>query len=157
MKQYINSREKIPTDLATGVNVDHLNPDNWLTYDAACGNVVLNGGEVSCIVTNGYWCLDIDHALDPAGLPNDISRTLIALCIHFPVYIELSRSRTGFHIWGRYSGDFPTHKKKNTPLHIELYSELRHIVLGEITPITPISKFRGFGVPFFSGLDYGTM
>ena len=144
-KQYINSRNKVPIDLTTGANIDHLAPVNWLTYDEANRLALTHGGEVSCIVTDGVFCLDIDHALDDVGNANDISRQLISICVQFPTYIELSRSKTGFHIWGRYTGDFPPHRKKNTPLHIELYSSLRHIVLGEKTSITPVPELTQVG------------
>ncbi|MEE2733640.1 MAG: DUF5906 domain-containing protein [Pseudomonadota bacterium] len=139
MRQYINCNDaKIPVD-DCGSHINHLDPTNWLTLQQAQStglnvSYVLNG--------NGVWCLDIDGCIDNAGNLNDIAQELVKRARGKPVYVETSISKTGLHIWGRYEGAIPQHACKNTVLKIELYTNERHIILGEPLRIFGLSSFE---------------
>lgn len=72
------------------------------------------------------FCVDIDGALENG----EWSELAKAFFVRFAgCAIEVSMSKRGAHIFGRYTGDMPPHKTKNIALHIELYHEARYIAL----------------------------
>lgn len=122
---------KIPFDPSTGEAIDPHNPANWMSYDAAAAAASARPGQcgIGFVLTaaDPFWCLDIDGALQPDGA--SWSPLALELCGALAgTVVEVSQSGRGLHIWGR--GDVPPHAKKNTALHIELYSSLRYILLG---------------------------
>ena len=135
---YINSNDlKVPVN-AQGYNVDHTNPANLISYEEAQRNKLINGLNVSYVLRgDSIWCLDIDKCID-GGVVNDLAQSLLILAAQYPTYIEVSTSGTGLHVWGNYEGTIPSHACKNTPLHIEIYTNERHVILGTPTPQSPI-------------------
>ena len=139
MRQYINSSDaKVPVGV-DGRPINHLDQSNWLTLQQAQST----GLNISYILNgNGVWCLDIDGCIDKDGKLNAIAQELLKKAQGKPVYIEFSTSKTGLHIWGRYEGAIPQHACKNTGHKIELYTNERHIVLGEPSRIFGLSSFE---------------
>lgn len=122
---------KVPFDPRTGDAIDPHSPTAWMTYDEAAALAAAAPGRcgVGFVLTaaDPFWCLDIDGALQADG--TSWSPLALELCGALPgTVVEVSQSGRGLHIWGR--GDVPPHSKKNTALHIELYSSLRYILLG---------------------------
>lgn len=130
-------------ELVTKVPVNHADPSlhaidaqdsrNWITGHAAeLAAKFLNsqlGREqygIGYVLTEGCGiaCIDIDKAL----VNGEWSPLSQELCARFSgAYVEVSQSGTALHIFFSYTGAMPLHKKKNVPLHIELYSSLRFI------------------------------
>ncbi len=122
--------DKFPVDPFTGrVGVDAHDPRIWQSYDEAATVATRFGscGVVGFVLTRNdpFFCLDIDGAATAAGW----SPLATSLCAQMPgTAIEVSYSGVGLHIWGQ--GVIGEHSKKNIPLGIELYTELRFIALG---------------------------
>lgn len=121
--------EKFPCAL-NGMVSDAHDPSIWTDYNTAAATAQRFGSMygVGFVLTanDPLFCLDIDGAATPAGW-SPLSQQLVAAlpgCI-----VEVSYSGTGLHIWGRRQ-PMPEHGKRNTPLHIELYSSVRFIALG---------------------------
>jgi hypothetical protein len=107
-----------------------FDPGIWMTYDEAAGLAAGAGPQfaVGFVITDGcgFWCLDIDGALQADRTWSALSQEL---CAALPgTVVEVSQSRRGLHIWGR--GPIPQHKSKNVALGLELYSRARFVVLG---------------------------
>lgn len=122
--------DKLPVDYRTyapGVNAHDAAV--WTDYDTA-ERVASSFGVAGCVgfvltAADPFFCLDIDGALTPSGW----SPLAAHLCARLPgTVIEISQSGVGLHIWG--VGRIGEHAKKNVPLGIELYTELRFIALG---------------------------
>ncbi|WP_446911259.1 phage NrS-1 polymerase family protein, partial [Klebsiella pneumoniae] len=74
-----------------------------------------------------FFCVDVDGAL----VDNSWTPVTVELMSAFPgALIELSQSRTGVHIWGKYNSP-REHACKNVQMGIELYTKDRFIALGE--------------------------
>ncbi len=88
---------------------------------------VLNG--------DGVVCLDLDHALDGAGIPLPWAQSILDSAPD--TWVEVSRSGTGLHIWGH--GDLPHGRRITTSGgSVELYGTGRFIaVTGETFGDTP--------------------
>ena len=141
--------EKLPIDETVKAVKAPINPDtlnygnaldaaNWLTASDALARVAaLNqdngdgtqpyGVGFSITASDPFFCLDVDGCLDGANwkpIVTDITKALPGAAI------EVSVSGNGLHVWGTYQGTAPEHKKKNTPLGLELYTQKRFIALG---------------------------
>ena len=140
IESFINSNDlKIPVT-PRGINADHTNRDNWITYDEAQRVSVITGLNVSYVLHGeSLWCLDIDECIND-GVVSDLAQSLVTLSMNHDTYIEVSTSGTGLHIWGNYRGDIPEHSCKNTTLKIELYTDQRVVILGQSIPSSPISS-----------------
>lgn len=124
--------DKIPCDNQTGKNASAHNPAIWTDADTASERATSLGANrgVGFVLTADckVFCLDIDNCLQPDGQWSPLARQL---CEMFPgAAIEVSQSGRGLHIWGKYSGDSPSHGCKNETLGIELYTDSRFIALG---------------------------
>lgn len=127
--------DKFPLDYRTG-NVTLKgsdgahDPEIWLSWQEAQEHAQRLGaaGTVGFVLTerDPFFCLDIDGALTPQGTWSTLSQQLLAALPG--TACEVSQSGRGLHIWGQ--GVAPEHSKKNIPLGIELYTELRFIALG---------------------------
>lgn len=124
--------DKIPTCPHTlTVGIDPTDPKYWADYQTALSMAELAGPEYglafSFTENDPYFFIDIDGAMQEDGTWSPLSTSL---CAMFPgAYVEVSQSGTGAHIIGRYTGEEPNHKCKNTPLHIELYTSGRFCAL----------------------------
>ena len=140
IETYINSNaQKIPVT-PQGINTDHTNRANWISFEAAHRAQVINGLNVSYVLHGGpVWCLDIDKCISD-GIVGDMAQALVTLAMSYSTYIEVSTSGTGLHIWGNHSGEIPEHTCKNTALKIELYTDERHVILGRCIPSSPLES-----------------
>ena len=104
---------------------------NWMTERAAFARSRLMGGRcgVGFVLTanDDLFCLDVDGCLDGANWKPIVTEVTQALP---GAAVEVSISGNGLHVWGTYQGTAPEHKKKNTPLGLELYTQKRFIALG---------------------------
>ena len=121
--------EKIPVSPHTGqLGVSAHDPQHWTTAEHACAVASAWGegfGVAYSFQTNDPWFfVDIDNAWNG----QEWSATAQAILAMFPgAAVEVSQSGTGLHIIGR--GAAPAHGKKNTPLGLEFYTELRFVAL----------------------------
>ena len=122
---------KIPVDHNTGMPCDAHAPAFWTTYERATAVAQAWGPTygVGFVLTaaDPFFCVDIDHALQPDGTWSPLAQQLVA---GLPgCMVEVSQSGQGLHIWGRYPNP-PKHRMKRVDLGVELYTELRFILLG---------------------------
>jgi hypothetical protein len=129
----VERETKVPVDPSTLTPVSITNPVNWIRgtvakeyadyLNAQAGGPTYGIGFVlfdNC----GLFCIDIDKAL-VGGQWSPLSQEL---CARFTgAYVEVSQRGEGLHIFASYTGKMPQHKKKNVPLHLEFYDELRFI------------------------------
>lgn len=122
--------DKFPARPSDGMVHDAHDPTIWTDYPTAAAAVHRLGDayRVGFVLTpnDPFFCLDIDSAATPSGW-SPLSQQL---CTALPgTVVEVSASGTGLHIWGR-RWPMPEHAKKNVPLHIELYSTVRPMLIG---------------------------
>ena len=122
--------DKIPLNPTTAMPADAHAPVNWTTRKYALAQAA--AWDKQCTVgfvltaADQFWCLDIDGCRQADGTLSPLAHELMQ---SLPgCAIEVSQSGKGLHIWGQ--GPVPPHSKKNVPLHIELYSDLRFIAAG---------------------------
>ncbi len=122
---------KVPLSLKTLRPASAHDPANWMTERAAFARSRLMGGRcgVGFVLTanDDLFCLDVDGCLDGDNwkpIVTDIAKALPGAAM------EVSVSGNGLHVWGTYQGTAPEHKKKNTSLGLELYTQERFIALG---------------------------
>jgi hypothetical protein len=119
---------KVPVHPEKLFNIDPHDPANWLTSDVASAWAKFLGDQygVGIVLWKGCGiaCIDIDKAL-VNGEWTPLAREL---CSRFAgAYQEVSPGMHGVHIFFSYRNDIPPHRKKNVPLHIEFYDELRFV------------------------------
>jgi len=121
--------QKVPIDLATLLPVNAHNSANWMSYDKASAL----SGNVAFVLSDDdpFWCLDIDHCINPTTGSIDERVKLWAHDRFSGAYVETSTSGEGIHIWG--CGDPPLNHKCRFD-NVEFYTRLRAMALG-----TPIS------------------
>lgn len=123
--------DKIPVHYITGQPCNAHDPSAWTSYAAAHALATAWGAQytVGLVLTaaDDLFCLDIDGALQPDGSWSPLAQQLCAGMTG--CMVELSLSGKGLHVWGRYANP-PPHSKKNIPLGLELYTELRFIAIG---------------------------
>jgi hypothetical protein len=127
--------DKLPIDWRTGQitlkgSDGAHDPAIWLPHDQATfiAQQLGPGHGVGFVLTaaDPFFCLDIDGARQGDAW----SPLSLQLCAKLPgCVVEVSQSGQGLHVWGRAS-TIPEHRKRNTALAVELYSERRFIVLG---------------------------
>lgn len=129
----VERETKVPVDPSGVYPIVVTNPANWLRgavakqhadyLNAQLGHTQFGVGFVlfdNC----GIACIDIDKAL-VGGQWSPLSQEL---CTRFQgAYVEVSQRGEGLHIFFSYTGKMPPHKKRNVPLHLEFYDELRFI------------------------------
>ena len=120
--------DKLPCDPATGQVKSAHDPSLWCDFPTAAAAVAAGRGHgVGFVFTadDPFWFCDIDGALQADGT---WSKLATDLCAGFAgAAVEVSQSGTGLHIIG--SGAVPPHGCKNSPLGLELYTELRFVAL----------------------------
>jgi len=113
-----------------GHHVSAVDPANWMTRAEAiaCGQAhhsfvlhTIPGSQTAVI------CFDFDNCFEADRKPNQTLQDIMAQ-LGDNVLWEVSVSGNGVHGWCW--GIVPPHSMKNTPLHIEAYSDKRHIVTG---------------------------
>lgn len=120
---------KVPVSPRTGRKCDPHDPIEWVTIEEAARAVVRNScSGLAFVITEaaGFWCLDIDKALQPDGswsqLAQDLCQRLQGCAV------EVSQSGRGLHIFGR--GTVPAHRCKSAVAPgIELYTDKRFIAV----------------------------
>lgn len=119
---------KVPYSPIYGYGASTKKPQDWGTYDQArqfADRMEMAGVGFVFSEDDPFFFLDVDKAL----IEGQWSQLAQELCARFPgAAVEVSQSGTGLHIIGRYSQPI-THKKKNVPLKIELYSKWRFVAL----------------------------
>lgn len=110
------------TAVINGIN--HLNPVNWVDYDAVISRSILKGFVFT--EQDSYIVIDIDHALQADGTWSQLAYTVLAM---FPgAYVEVSYSGDGLHIIAQ--GIMPEgFKHKNSALGLEIYDRARYIAI----------------------------
>lgn len=115
-----------------GIPGDAHDTSNHMTYAFAEERSKFYGAGygVGFVLTpnDPFFCLDIDKCLQPDGTWSTLSLELLDMLPG--ALVEVSQSGTGLHVIGR--GIMPDHARKNVPLHIELYSQMRFIALGNM-------------------------
>lgn len=122
--------KKMPVDLRTMYHGSIHDTAIWMDAQSACAACAALGGNYGVgfvfTVNDPFFFIDIDNCMDPqTGELSDIANEFLAAA--GGAAIERSQSGTGLHIFGR--GSFGGHKKKNVPLGIEFYTELRFAAL----------------------------
>ena len=117
-------------EFAPGDVVGAHEPIHHLDYETA-STIAKQWGDpfgIGFVLTanDPFWVVDIDGCRTDTGW----SQTALDVLKLLPGTVcEVSRSGKGLHIWGR--GPIPEHRSRNTALHLELYSDLRFIALGD--------------------------
>lgn len=142
--------DKVPVDPTTLHNTDAQNPTNWLRGDTAKSYADYLNAQAGAIEYGigfvlfpncGIFCVDIDYAL----VNGEWSPLAQEMCSRFQgAYTEVSQSGAALHIFAAYTGKMPPHKKKNVPLRLEMYDELRFI---------GITGTNAVGSPMFDATD----
>jgi hypothetical protein len=125
---------KLPVSPRDGTVCDAHDASHWVSYDEAQQYQRLhNATGVAFVITQaaGFWFLDIDKCLTPAGTWSPLA---LHLCerLHGAA-VEVSQSGKGLHLFGR--GTVPPHGCKNVSLGIELYTDRRFVALTGINAI----------------------
>ena len=118
--------KKLPINPRTGHVVDVTDSSAWCSYEEALAQAQARGLGVGYVFAKGdnLFFLDIDGCVDPAtGTWTQLAQHLMAVWGGH-VAIEVSQSGQGLHIFG-YASQIPDHAKRNVPLGIELYDEMR--------------------------------
>lgn len=121
--------DKIPLT-PTGEATDAHASANWLTWQDAHARATAwgQGHCIGFVLTEAdpFWVLDIDECREGTDW-SALSKMLVA---QLPgAVVEVSQSGRGLHLWMRHPKGIE-HRKKNVPLHLELYSSKRFIALG---------------------------
>lgn len=112
-------------------------PAIWMDWESAARlaatlplQIGMVGWRVGFVITENdpFACIDIDAC---ATLQGGWSETATTIMQRMPSANELSVSGTGLHDWFMYQGKAPAHGKRRGNLNIEMYTELRFIVLGD--------------------------
>ena len=120
--------DKFPVSPHTGAVISAHDPQHWTTADHACACATQWGGQYGVAFSfqdsDPFFFVDIDGACDN-GVWSPVALKIAAM---FPgAAMELSQSGKGMHIFG--TGKAPAHGKKNIPLNLEFYTELRFVAL----------------------------
>jgi hypothetical protein len=123
LKQFVLSKDKVPYDYVTNRKINAFDEQHWITGKEA----FQSGKDFNFVITPGWFLIDLDHCIDENF---DISDIAIETIDKFKkCYIEVSKSRTGLHIIGRLENQSHEHNCKNTSKHIEVYTELRTVLI----------------------------
>lgn len=157
----IERETKVPVNPETLYPISVKSVSEWMRGDRAqqyadylnaqAGHVQYGIGFV-LFENCGLACVDIDKAL----IGGSWSPLAQELCQRFSgAYTEVSQRGEGLHIFFSYTGTMPPHRKKNVPLHLEFYSEMRFI---GITGTNAVGSAKFDGTPLLAGLiaDYFT-
>jgi primase-polymerase (primpol)-like protein len=126
---------KMPVDRAGDVCSAH-NPAAWMSYDEAESLAEQTGFGIAFVFTENdpFFFLDIDHCL----VDGDWSDVAKAAMASLPgCAIEVSQSREGLHIFGKYCEISP-HSCKNSQYGLELYHQGRFVALTQMNMVGSI-------------------
>jgi hypothetical protein len=124
--------DKLPID-ANGIALDHINPQNWKTFRELVVIALANGWGIGLMLGphNGYFCIDLDHAIAP--LPaTTITQLAADVLAHFPgCYVERTVGGKGLHVIGKLAATPPAHRKRLTleGEALELYTNRRFVTV----------------------------
>lgn len=120
--------DKLPMSPHTGQVCTAHDPANWTTAEHACATATAWGTQYGVAFSfqesDPFFFIDIDGAFDGTSW----SQTAQQVAAMFPgAAMEVSQSGKGMHIIA--TGRAPQHGKRNTPLGLEFYTELRFCAL----------------------------
>jgi len=151
--RFMLSKKKVPYSYITQHKTSCTDTGSQSSYETikAMANHYKDDYKISYSLNenDNIAVLDIDNCLQNNGEWSPLSMKLIAM--FSGALIETSQSGRGLHIWFYYSGDAPSHKCKNSDLHIELYEKNRHIVLGNME--TAVGSVTDCTVAFHSVIN----
>jgi hypothetical protein len=120
--------DKVPVHPEGLFAINPHDPANWMRGDVALSWAKFLGPAYGPGIVLwkgcGLFCIDIDKAL----VDGQWSPLAQALCSQFSgAYQEVSQSGKAIHIFASYKAEMPPHRKKNVPLHLEMYDDIRFI------------------------------
>jgi hypothetical protein len=116
---------KLPLSPTTGEVVDAHDVRHHCGFAEALVSPHGDGVAIVLVEGEGYFFLDIDHALTAAGW----SQTAVELCRYFKgCYQETSQSGSGKHVFGKATPAF-IHATRNGAFGLELYTKGRFCAL----------------------------
>jgi hypothetical protein len=120
--------DKLPIDYRTKRIINPLDPQYWTTHGQAKATAAAlgEGFGIGFVFTteDPYFFIDVDGCVvDGQWSPESVN----LMKTFSGAYMEVSHSRKGFHIIGRYDGEFPKHKCRSG--NIELYHSHRFVAL----------------------------
>ncbi|MFI2227086.1 bifunctional DNA primase/polymerase [Streptomyces fradiae] len=119
-----HSARKVPLTVGGSV-ASSTDPATWSRYAEAARSTV-GAGAGFVLNGDGIVCLDLDGALDVDGQALPWAQRILDAA--GPTWVEVSRSGTGLHIWGR--GTLPRGRRLTVgPGSVELYADGRYIAV----------------------------
>ena len=110
---------KVPVNAKNGYGAKSNDKETWTTFDEAYKKIsYYNCDGLGFMLGNGYFGIDIDHALDDTELINEFVETMNS-------YTELSQSGEGIHIICK--GVLPQGARRKG--NIEMYDNARFFVM----------------------------
>lgn len=119
LKSYSPLAKEIHMDYATARSLA-----NMLGESYGIGYALLEG--------DNYFFIDLDKCINPDGTLTELAQNTLA---YFKgAYVEVSNSKRGLHIIGRFEGEAPFTGKRLDSLGVEIYISGRFCALAEINP-----------------------
>lgn len=120
--------DKFPLDYRTLRKADPTSPLTWGSFEDVASMLPALGPKYGVGFTfsefDPFWFLDIDECLNGSGW----NSTGLELCnLLAGAAVEVSQSGRGLHVFG--TGPTPPHGCRNTPLHLEFYTNKRFVAL----------------------------
>ena len=110
---------KIPVNANNGYGAKSNDSSTWVTFDEAISKIdFYNCSGIGFMLGNGYFGVDIDHAIDNKDLINEFVN-------HLQSYTEISQSGEGIHIICK--GILPVGNRRKG--NIEMYDNARFFAL----------------------------
>ena len=115
----IEGRGKVPVNAAR-YPIDSQDPANWRSFEHAAAEANANGLRVGFVFTpaDPFFFVDVDHAWDGTQWSETAGWVRAALP---GAAVELSQSRTGFHLFGMYRSVIE-HSSRRKDLGLEFYT-----------------------------------
>ncbi len=112
-------KTKIPVNAMTGYGAKSNDPDTWAAFEEAKGKIDYYGCDgLGFMLGNGYFGVDLDHALDNKALMDEFADALKS-------YTEISQSGEGLHIVCK--GILPPGNRRRG--NVEMYDSARFFAL----------------------------
>lgn len=112
-------KTKIPVNAMTGYGAKSNDPDTWASFEEAKGKIDYYGCDgLGFMLGNGYFGVDLDHALDNKPLMAEFADALKS-------YTEISQSGEGLHIVCK--GILPPGNRRRG--NVEMYDSARFFAL----------------------------
>lgn len=130
-----------------GLNINHLDPANWMSHEQAKTLADTHGFEVAYVITEDspIVCVDIDKCIDPVTRQYDERAMKWFGIFGDRAYCEMSRSGLGLHFWGMAEQGLGEVFYNRVKDEYEFYEKERYIILGQhiqgqATDVTPDLK-----------------